>query len=98
MIYAKPSVLFHRMLVLLPLATNNHWFSLAVGPFLLAAISLVDLGPTKMDRRFCIYHLSLKDIYFWDPNEEVTVFVFLSKLIEACKIALKPVIYMAISG
>ena len=40
----------------------------------------------------------LKDIYFWDPNEEVTVFVFLSKLIEACKIALKPVIYMAISG
>ena len=33
MIYTKPSVLFRWSSVLLPLATNNHWFSMPVGPF-----------------------------------------------------------------
>ena len=57
MINTKSSVPFHWSSVLFPLATNNHWFSLPVGPLWLAAIGPADRGPTKKDRQFCVYHL-----------------------------------------
>ena len=54
----KLSVIFRWSLVFFPLATNDHWFSMPVGPLSLAAISLADRRPTKKDRQFCLHQYS----------------------------------------
>ena len=41
-------VLFHWSSVLFPLATNDHWFSMPVGPLPLAAVGLADQQPKQV--------------------------------------------------
>ena len=52
MIDTKSSVPFHWSSVMFPLATNNHLFSLPVGPLYFAAIGPVDRGPKKRTDNF----------------------------------------------
>ena len=58
----KLSVIFRFSLVFFPLATNDHWFSMPVGPLSLAAIGLADRRPTKKDRQFCLHQCSYNDL------------------------------------